>query len=104
MDFLKAEIQVLEVQKAATIGELTPLENLKKSVTADLSECLKLNKSFSNVIGAYKIHYKTSKPDVRIGTIKNMQSECELLLDIIGDINLQQVNTLDTVTNVKIYY
>ena len=101
MDFLKAEIQLLEVQKAAAIGELAPFENLKKSVTADLSECLQRNISFSTVIDAYKNHYEKSNPDVKIGTIKDMKSECEVLLDIIGDINIDKVNTLKTVTLVK---
>lgn len=100
-EFQKAEIKVLEVQKAASVGDLTPYENLKKTVEADVRDYSNRNILFSNVIDDYKVYYEKSKPNVKIGTIDDMKSECEMLLDIIGDISIKNVNNIRTITKLK---
>lgn len=101
MDFLRAEIQALEVYKAASVGELSSFNSLKESVSADLDQCAILGMTFSKVIKEYIEYYENAKHNVKVGTLKDMKVECEMLLDIIGDININKVNTMGTLTKLK---
>jgi integrase len=101
VEFLKAEIQILEVKSAAAIGDLKPLNQLKESVTNDLDSISKGRVTLSKVINEYQSYYRNSKPNIKIGTMKDMVSECEVLLDIIGEINIVDVNTIKNVDKVK---
>jgi len=101
LEFLKAEIQILEVQHAAALGDVKPLRKLKESVDNDLNSISKNRITFSKVIDSYQDHYRESKTHVKIGTIKDMEVECEMLLDIIGDTNITDVNSMKTLTRVK---
>jgi len=100
IEFLKAEIQILEVRHAAALGDLKPLGQLKESVANDLASISNSRISLSRVIEEYRLYYRDTRSHVKIGTIKDMESECEMLLDIVGDINISDVNTVKTITNV----
>ena len=100
IEFLKAEIQILEVQHAASLGDLNPLGQLKESVANDLASISNSRITLGRVIEEYRLYYRDTRSHVRIGTVKDMESECEMVLDIVGDINVTDVNTVKTITSV----
>jgi len=100
MEFLKAEIRILEVRQAAASGNLNPLNLLAESVSKDMESLSNSRVTFRRVVKEYQSYYRETRSHVRIGTIKDMESECEMLLDIVGDINVLDVNTVKTVGSV----
>jgi integrase len=100
MEFLKAEIQIFEVQHAAALGNLKPLDQLKVSVASDLDVISNSRITLSIVIKEYQTYYRNSKPNIKIGTLKDMEAECEMLIDISGDINFVDINTVKIISSV----
>jgi integrase len=98
LKLLNANKLLHEAESATHRGEWSTLELLKEKVERDLA---KPYHDFKTVLEGYQKHYLASKPNVRPGTRDDMVVECRVLLEVIGNINIAEVNTMGTVTKLK---
>jgi integrase len=89
---------LIEVESALAQGDWTPLESLKDRVSRALQSPYN---NFKNVLDDYKVYYYADKSNVKDGTKNDMEVECRVLLEIIGNISIDAVNTLATLTKLK---
>jgi integrase len=87
-----------EARAALHRGEWKLFEALRDKVDEELTKPYFL---FENVLSKYQEHYKESKPTIKAGTMADMEVECRVLLDIIGNRSIADVNTLDTLTKLQ---
>ena len=95
---LNANKQIFDAACNMYKGDWGPMERLLEKAERDLSVSYY---SFMDVIVEYKEHYLVSKPDLKSGTKDDMHVECRVLLDILGDINITEVNTMKSVAKLK---
>ena len=96
--YLNADKQLYEARSAMLRGEWSLMDAIKEKIEKDLATpyC-----DFKTALEKYQDDYIVSKPNVKPGTITDMQVECRVLLEIIGNIIITEVNTMSTVTKLK---
>ena len=96
--FLNAGKQLYDAESAMLRGDWSAMEAIKTRAEKELSTpyC-----DFMTVLEKYQADYIVAKPNVKPGTIEDMQVECRVLLEIIGNTSIEQVNTMTTVTKLK---
>jgi len=98
MELTHANKIIHEVDAARVQGNWTPLELLEEKVERELATPFHY---FETVLEKYREYYLNKNPNVAPGTKDDMDVECRVLLEIIGNISIAEVNTLDTVTKLK---
>ncbi|HCE66027.1 MAG: hypothetical protein A2X82_19575 [Geobacteraceae bacterium GWC2_55_20] len=93
-----ASKKLSEAEAGIHRGEWGLYEALKDRVDAELSKPYAL---LADVLEKYALWYSASRPNIKAGTLDDMHVECRVLLEIIGNISIAEVNTLDTLTRVK---
>lgn len=79
-------------------GEWGLYETLKDQVDTELSRPYAL---LADVLEKYALWYSASRPNIKPGTLDDMHVECRVILEILGNISIAEVNTLDTLTRFK---
>lgn len=93
-----ADIQLAEAELASIGGDWSQLRALRSNVRNDLATPYF---DFTVVLEKYQENFIASKPNVKPGTQSDMSVECRVLLEIIGNISITEVNTMDTVAKLK---
>jgi len=98
IELTNADRAVYEVQGAILRGEWSPLERLQQKIDQELSAPYR---DFKKVLADFRSYYLNKNPQVRPGTKDDMEVECRVLLEIIGNISISEVNTVQTLTKLK---
>jgi len=98
LKILNADKQLHEAESAAVSGDWSLLEKLQEKVAKELEHPYY---DFKSVLDKYRAYYLEKNPDVTQGTKNDMEVECRVLLEIIGNTSINAVNTMDTVTKLK---
>jgi len=96
--FVDARIQLAEAESAALGGRWEHFRAIKRDCESTLKSPYV---PIAHVISKYKEHFRISKPNIKIGTINDMEVECRVLAEIVGNISIAAFNTMDTVIQVK---
>jgi integrase len=98
LELTNADKTIYAVQTAMLQGEWSPLDSLQSRISKELSSPFR---DFSKVLDDYQTYYLNSKPEVKAGTKDDMEVECRVLLEIIGNLSIDEVNTVATLTKLK---
>lgn len=98
LSFTNVSKQVNEAEAGIHRGEWSLYEALRDKADAALSQPYAF---LADVLQKYARWYVESKPTISKGSIDDMHVECRVLLEIIGNISIAEVNTMDTVTRLK---
>lgn len=98
LKFMHADRLLLEAEGALLRGDWSPLEQLREKVNQEQTGNIY---DFKTVIDKYQPYYLNKNPNLKPGTKDDMLVECRVLLEIIGNIGVGKVNTLETVTSLK---
>jgi len=74
------------------------MEMLKEKVERDLATPYY---DLKTVLEKYQGWYRASKPDIKAGTLADMEVECRVLLEIVGNTSAAEFNSMDTVARLK---
>jgi integrase len=95
---LNVNKQLFEAECSMYEGDWGPMERLREKAERDLSAPYH---PFEEVIAKYQEWYVSSKTTVKAGTKADMEVECRVLLEILGNISIAEVNSMDAVTKLK---
>jgi integrase len=98
LELTNADKTIYEVQSAVLRGEWSPLELLQQKVENELSHPLH---DLKKVLTDYHTYYLHKNPHVRPGTKDDVDVECRVLLEILGNISIHEANTVETLTKLK---
>ena len=98
LPLMNAQKQLTVADYALLRGDWAPMEALKSKASSDLETPYF---DLKTAIDKYRSYYLASKTTVKPGTIADMEVECRVLLDIVGNLNIADVNTMDTLTSLK---
>lgn len=90
--------QLFEAECSMYDGDWGPMERLREKAERDLAVSYH---SFEEVIAKYQDFFVAEKPLLKPGTIEDMFVECRVLLEILGNISISEVNTIDSITKLK---
>jgi integrase len=98
LPLMNAKKQLLAADGALLRGDWNLIENLKERATKELAIPYF---DLETAIKAYKVYYLASKTSVKPGTKTDMEVECRVLLEILGNIDISEANTMATLTKLK---
>ena len=98
LKLINAKVQLLEAERATLRGDWSTLDLLTEKVQRDLAVPFV---PFEEALEKYAEWYRASKPNLKAGTMTDMEVECRVLLEIIGNIGIAEVNMMETLTKLK---
>lgn len=98
LPLVHAKKQLVQAEGAMLLGDWSPMESLKANAARDLATPFF---DFKTAITKYREYYLASKTNLRPGTIADMEVECRVLLDIMGNASLADINTMESLTRLK---
>ncbi|GFO57456.1 integrase [Geomonas sp. Red276] len=96
--YLNAAKQLDEAMSALYRGEWSPMELLREKVERDLATPYF---DLKTVLERYQDKYHADKAHLAEGSKKDMEVECRTLLEIFGNVSINDFNTLESVTKLK---
>jgi len=98
LKLIDSQIQLNEAEYATYDGNWSQLRTLQQSTESVLKEpYVKL----SDMLELYMSYYRADRIRVSSGGMRDMEVECQTLLEITGNISLEAFNSMETVTKVK---
>jgi len=98
LKFTDAQIQLDEAEAATYKGNWSHLRTIQQATESILKTPYE---SLAEVIEKYQEWFRSTKTNVAVGTLKDMEVECRTLHEITGNISIEAFNSMDTVTKVK---
>lgn len=95
---LNVNKQLFEAECSMYDGDWGPMERLREKAERGLAVSYH---SFEEVIAKYQDFFVVGRPHLKPGTIEDMFVECRVLLEILGNISISEVNTMDSITKLK---
>jgi len=95
---LNVNKQLFEAECSMYAGDWGKMELLREKAERDLTVPYH---TFEDVIAKYQDYFVAEKPLLKPGSIEDMFVECRVLLEILGNIGISEVNTMDSITKLK---